>query len=216
MKVRAENDFPMSWTLALGALWGTLEIFGGAALKEAGLPLISGSVLTAASGFFLVMVWQLTDRLWSYPLAVAVAALFRILNSLTLHLPAVHHSFGNHVFGMVSEALVLAVFLFLLRNKTTQRAMQSALGAAYALTAALIFPVVRLFTGNPACTYPQTNIPVALVFAPLAMLLAAVLIPLGFQTANNLRQADFRAYRLRWSLPGLTFALLLLSVLLHV
>lgn len=219
MQDKSAARFTLGWALAAGALWGTLEIFGGAILKQTGLAVISGAVLTACGGFFLILVWRLTGQAWTYPVALLVASLFRITNSLTWQLPAVHHGFGNHVYGMATEAFALTIFLILFRKRLQQPAVQSAVGAGFALLSALIFPSVSFVTGNPACIYRQTGLPVALVFAPLAMLLSALLLPAGFRLADYLRTSVLPSLadrRLQWGVSGLTLALLLLILFVHV
>lgn len=206
------------WALLVGAVWGALEIFGGALLKEIA-PEITGSVMAALGGFVLVVVYALTRNYLAFFTTVLMASSLRIVNSLTWHLPAVHLGFGNHVFGMVTEAGALVLFLLIFQKNLHRPAIQRLVGISYPFLSALIFPLVRLVTGNSACLFRNSGIPVAWVFAPLAMLLGALLCPAGFRLASYLEVKivpQLATGRLRWSLSGLTLALLCLSVLIHV
>jgi len=218
MENQKTHRLTWEWALFGGAIWGTIEIFGGALLKGTA-PEITGSVMTALAGFVLVVVYGLTRNYLAYFATVLLASGFRIINSLTWHLPAVHLGFGNHVFGMVTEAVALALFLTLLKNNLHRPAYQRLIGVSFPFLSALLFPLVRLITGNPACLFRNSGIAVAWVFAPLAMILGALLCPIAFQLANYLKEKivpQLAVPHLRWSLSGLTMALFCLSVFLHV
>ncbi len=207
--------------LAIGALWGTVEIFGGAALKKVGLAPVTGSILAALTSFFLAISIFATERYHFYFITLLVAAIFRIVNSVTWHLPAMHSGFGNPVFGMASEALALFALLVLFRKSIRRGSIQSLVGATYALVAGLAFPAVKIFTGIPACVYKNIPIPLSIIYAPLAMVLALFLFPLGstfglqikrrFEMSPNALPAS-----LLWALPLGAFTLLLLAAFIHV
>jgi hypothetical protein len=51
------------------------------------------------------------------------------------------------------------------------------------LIAAAAFPLVKFASGIPACLVPGSSIPAAWAYAPLAVGLSMLAVPLGFKTA---------------------------------
>jgi len=47
---------------------------------------------------------------------------------------------------------------------------------------------VRFFSGIPACVYPGTQYPLALYFAPIAVGVSMVTVPVGFLVGQNFAQ----------------------------
>src|SRR4030065_519775 len=53
-------------------------------------------------------------------------------------------------------------------------------GAGGVLLVLNLFPLVRFATGIPACVYPGTGYPLSLYYAPIAVGLSFLTVPLGF------------------------------------
>ena len=60
------------------------------------------------------------------------------------------------------------------------------MGGMSALLAVNLFPLVKYVTGVPACVYPGTGYPLSLYYAPLAVFLSFVTVPLGILVGTKI------------------------------
>jgi hypothetical protein len=65
-------------------------------------------------------------------------------------------------------------------------------GALAALVAVNLFPLVKFATGIPACVVAGTGYPQALYYAPFAIGLALITVPLGFLAGEGIAAAETR------------------------
>jgi len=101
---------------------------------------------------------------------------------------------------------------------------QALTGGLYALIAVSAFPLVKHFTGLPACVVPGTIYPLSLYYAPLAIGISLVTYPLGFLVGTRLSallmtEKPFAVAfhnRLRLVLPGATAVLLAIAILIRL
>jgi len=67
------------------------------------------------------------------------------------------------------------------------------MGAAAGLLSMCLFPISGWLTGQPVCTLGTSGIPVSVITAPVAMVLAMIAVPLGHMAAawiNGLNQSE--------------------------
>jgi hypothetical protein len=175
----------------LGSAWGLSEAFLGLGLKTCSR-LVSGSAMTAVALFFLAAGLAATRRMEAAGLLVLLAALFKLFDAALLSLPIQHGAVANPIFAFVTEGLALVILASALpawKNTVKGRVW---LGGTSGLAAAAVFPLVGLVTGVPACLLPGTSLPLAWVFAPIAVGLAAATVPLGFWAGQKLSQQNLR------------------------
>jgi hypothetical protein len=184
----------------LGSAWGLAECLLGVALKACASS-ISGSVMTAAALFFIAAAWVSDRKAANVVLLVGIAIAFKMFDALLLGLPLRSGAIVHPAYAFVIEgAGFLAVGILLLnRLKTSSRPeiegtllpqLMTSLqrrgiwgGGISALIAAAAFPLVKFASGIPACLVPGSSIPAAWAYAPLAVGLSMLAVPLGFKTA---------------------------------
>lgn len=183
--------------LILGSVWGFCEVAIGAGLHACAV-LVSGSVMTAAALFFLAAGWAACRRWYVPVLIILIVSFFKLFDALLLSLPVIHGAIANPVFAFITEGVAFLVLISIFRYNTLQkRSARALLGGGAALIAVCMFPLVKFATTIPACVYPGTAVPLSIMFAPVAIILSAVTVPLGFYVGEMIRaQAD---------LPGVIF-----------
>ena len=194
----------LSIIIMLGSVWGLSEAGLGIALKSCA-SMASGSIMTSVALFFIAASWAIIRRILGVILLVAIACSFKIFDALLLSLPLSHGAIANPIFAFITQGFGFIVFISLLQRFFRQdRNKHIATGGASAAFSAGIFPLVKFVTGNPACVYPGTTIPLAIVFAPLAILLSCISVPLGFLAAGKL-SAVSATYSIKSSKTALNF-----------
>ena len=176
--------------LILGSVWGFCEVALGAGLHACAAS-VSGSVMTAVALFFMASGWA-AGRRWYVPvLTVLVASFFKLFDAVLLSLPVIHGAIANPIFAFFTEGLafLLLVTIFA-REKLQTRSSRALLGGGAALLAVGMFPLVKFATTIPACVYTGTSVPQAIVFAPVAIILSAVTVPLGFYVGEKIRSQE--------------------------
>lgn len=172
--------------IMLGAVWGLSEAALGMWVRSCA-SYMSGSMMTGIALFFIAISWVLTRRILGVALLVAIACLFKMFDALLLSLPILHGAVGNPIFAFLMEGLAFLVLLSLFaekqKHKTGRRAI---LGGMSALLAVNLFPLVKFATGIPACVFPGTTTPLSLYYAPFAVILSCVTVPLGFWAASKI------------------------------
>jgi hypothetical protein len=204
----------------LGSVWGLSEAALGMGLRSCA-SLVSGSLMTGVALFFIAAGWVAGRRVSQVVLLVIIASLIKMFDALLLSLPIRHGAVANPIFAFFMEGLgflvLAAIFKGTLVNKKAGRAI---LGGGSALVAVSLFPLVRLVTGIPACVYPGTRIPLSIYFAPVAIGLSVLTVPLGFWAGEKFKAAaeGFEATNKRKALghiaSSVTFVLCLAIVAL--
>ena len=201
--------------LILGSVWGFAEVLMGAGLRTCA-HLVSGSLMTGVALFFLAATWVITRNRLLLLLIVMLASLFKLFDAVLLSLPVMHGAIGNPIFAFWLEGLAIialfTVFKNVKWNKTSQKAL---LGGGSALIAVALFPLVKYATGIPACVYPNSMMPLSIIFSPVAIAFSAITVPLGFLAGEKIRtilyKEDFRLDSLffRYMLSPLTMIICL-------
>ena len=173
--------------LILGSVWGFAEVLMGAGLRTCA-HLVSGSMMTGVALFFLATTWIVTRNNLALVLIVLIASLFKLFDAVLLSLPVMHGAIGNPIFAFWMEGLAFIALIVVFRNmkwkKTSSRAL---LGGGAALIAVAMFPLVKYATGIPACVYPNSLVPLSILFAPVAIAFSAFTVPIGFLAGKKIR-----------------------------
>lgn len=196
------NPRTISLLFGLGAAWGLTEATcGPCAGRLLGWP-ASGPILTGVSLLFLAAAFRLTGRATSVLPVLGLAAALKIGGACLRGNPLTGGSVANPLFAMALETGALLAVLVLWKGVQAKGWFRSSLaGGGAALAATLAFPAVRMVTGNPACIFPGTGLPVSVVLAPLAFFCGALAIPAGLALGRRLRESS--APEGGWLVPGL-------------
>ena len=148
------------------------------------------------------------------------AALFKLFDALLLGFPIRHGAIGNPIFAIVMEGAAFLLVVSIIKKTLAAKSVgQGLIGGISALAAVNLFPLVRFATGVPACVMPGTAYPLSLYYAPLAVALSFLTVPLGFW--RGARIASFENGRavgglalFRWISPAaLVLSLAVLALL---
>jgi hypothetical protein len=192
---------PWGPILVLGGLWGLSEAALGMYLRQCAST-VSGSVMTGAALFFLAAAWTISPRFTTAAAMVAVAASFKLFDALLLGLPILHGAIGNPIFAIVMEGAAFALIVSVVSKALAGKAVgQGVVGALGALVAVNLFPLVKFATGVAPCV-TGTSYPLSLYYAPIAVALSALTVPLGALAGGALRAFEPVAWRLRWLSPA--------------
>lgn len=166
--------------IMLGAIWGLAEAGLGLGLQKCA-SLASGSIMTAVALFFIAATWVLTRHVIGLFIAVFLVTLIKMFDAFLLSLPLRHGAVANPIFAFWTEALTFLVIVLVIKESLAHKKTgQAVLGGLAALGAVNLFPLVRFATGIPACVFPGTNYPLSLYYAPFAIGLSFLTVPLGF------------------------------------
>jgi hypothetical protein len=172
--------------IILGAVWGLSEAGLGLGLKACA-SLASGSIMTSVAFFFIAAAWSRARTMTALPLLVVITGGFKLFDASLLSLPVRSGAVANPLFAFVTEGLAFALLFTLGRAAWKSKpAGQAALGGLAAVSAVAVFPLVKLCTGIPACAMPGTTTPLAWHYAPLAVGLSLVTVPLGILVGKKL------------------------------
>ena len=192
---------PWGPILVLGGFWGLSEAALGMYLRQCAST-VSGSVMTGAALFFLAAAWTISPRLTTAAAMVAIAASFKLFDALLLGLPILHGAIGNPIFAIVMEGAAFALIVSVVSKALAGKAVgQGVVGALGALVAVNLFPLVKFATGVAPCV-TGTSYPLSLYYAPIAVALSALTVPLGALAGGALRAFEPVAWRLRWLSPA--------------
>ncbi|MCX6566395.1 MAG: hypothetical protein NTW38_08245 [Candidatus Aminicenantes bacterium] len=194
------NKKTFGYIVLLGSVWGLAECALGIGLKACASS-ISGSVMTAAALFFIAAAWVSSGRkAANVALLVAVAIVFKMFDALLLGLPLRSGAVVQPAFAFVLEGagflVVGALFTRFLKPSLRPGIFW---GGTSALIAVSAFPLVKFVTGIPACVVPGSTVPLAWAYAPLAVGLSMLTVPLGLKTAEKVRAF---AARPSWQIPA--------------
>ena len=204
----------------LGAVWGFSEAALGMGLRSCA-SFLSGSIMTGVALLFIAASWILTRNILGIALLIVVASLFKMFDALLLSLPIQHGAVANPIFAFLMEGVAFMVLISIFHEKRKQKiGSQAILGGMTALLAVNLFPLVKYATGIPACVFSGTGYPLSLYYAPLAVFLSSVTVPLGLWVGVKIRtlEATFeeenRGRKLRYLISPATLILCLAIIAL--
>jgi len=175
-----------------GAVWGLSETALGAGLQSCA-SLASGSIMTGFALFFMAATWVVTQNVLGLSLLVAIASFFKMFDALLLSLPLQNGAVANPIFAFLMEGLAFLILIAITREKVKQnRVGQALLGGMAALLSVNLFPLVKYATGIPACVFPGTSYPLSLYYAPLAVCLSFITVPLGIWVGKEAEEIEAR------------------------
>lgn len=174
--------------LAAGAMWGLIEFGAGLGLQKCAA-LFTGSILTGLSFFWISFIWSRDKNFLSLLFILLLAMGLKWMDALLLHLPWNHASILNPIFALFTAVLGFSVLMLLFKKHFFKNTLNRILlGGGSALLATSLFPLVKFASGVPACTWAATNIPLSISTAPVAMLIAMIMVPLGYGTSRLLEK----------------------------
>jgi len=205
--------------VVLGAVWGLSEAALGMGLRSCAA-FVSGSIMTSVALFFIAASWIVSRRILGVALLIVIASLFKMFDALLLSLPLQHGAVANPIFAFLMEGAAFMILISLVSEKTKQkRAGQAILGGMTALLAINLFPLVKYATGIPACVFPGTGYPLSLYYAPLAVSLSLITVPLGLWAGAQIeafetKRKAMQAKKLIYFASPATLALCLVIIVL--
>lgn len=210
----------LGFVVILGAVWGLSEAALGMGLRSCA-SFVSGSLMTGVALFFIAASWVVSRRILGVALLIVIACLFKMFDAFLLSLPVLHGAVANPIFSFIMEGAAFLVLLTIINKKLKQKkAGQAILGGLTALLAVNLFPLVKYATGIPACVFPGTGYPLSLYYAPLAVSLSLVTVPLGFLVGAQIEAFETKfegatlRRKLRYFASPVTLILCLAIVLL--
>jgi len=187
--------------LVLGSLWGLSEAALGMYLRQCASTM-SGSLMTGAALFFLAAAWAVSPRARTIAAMIGLAAGFKLFDALLLGLPVLHGAIGNPIFAIVMEGAAFGLIVSVVSRSVAGKTLGQGLsGGLAALVAVNLFPLVKFATGVPACV-TGTSYPLSLYYAPIAIALSALTVPLGLRAGQALAALETRPAARRWLSPA--------------
>jgi hypothetical protein len=218
-----EKNIPKSYlgiVVMLGGVWGFSEAALGMGLRSCA-SLFSGSIMTGVALFFIAASWILTRKILGVALLIVVASLFKMFDALLLSLPVQHGAVANPIFAFLMEGVAFLVLISIFTEKRKRKiGSQALLGGMAALLAVNLFPVVKYATGIPACVVQGTGYPLSLYYAPLAVFISLVTVPLGLRAGVKIRALETKldessqARKLKYLISPATLFLCLATITL--
>jgi len=211
--------------VVIGAVWGLSEALVGMYMRTTVAYGMTGSIMTGIVALWLAFGYGAIRQSGLLFISLAMVVLFKLLDAWLLHLPVVHGAVGNPIFAMILEMLAFALVVNIIRPELKSKIHGQALvGGFYALLAVSAFPLVKHFTGLPACVVPGTTYPLSLYYAPLAIGISLVTCPVGLFLGERLSalliaEKPFAVAlhdRLRLVLPGIAAMLFVIAVLIRL
>jgi hypothetical protein len=151
----------------------------------------SGAIMTGVALFFMASSWYLTRNVLFVGLLILITSLFKMFDALLLSLPLQHGAIGNPIFAFFTEGIAFMILIAVFSQKLKQKSGgQALLGGMAALLAVNLFPLVKYVTGVPACVVPGTTYPLSLYYAPLAVFLSFLTVPMGAWVGTKSRSFD--------------------------
>jgi hypothetical protein len=170
-----------------GAVWGFSEAALGMWLRTCAST-YSGTIMTAVALFFMAGSWVLTRSVLGITLIVCIASMVKLFDAMLLSLPIRHGAISNPIFAFFMEGLAFLILILIFNDKLKQKVAGKALfGGVAALLAVNLFPLVKYATGIPACVFPGSGFPLSLYYAPLAVVLSSISVPLGFFAGEKIK-----------------------------
>jgi len=170
--------------VAIGSVWGLTEFAFGMGLQKCAT-LHTGAILTGIAFFWLSFIWSITRKVLPILIIVGIAILFKFMDALLLPVAWNHGSILNPIFAFFTLMLGFLLFSSLFRKRFSSSLLSRVMvGAGAALVATAMFPLVKFASGTAACLYLNTNIPLAIYTAPVAIIISMLTVPFGFIVAG--------------------------------
>jgi hypothetical protein len=173
------------WIIALGSVWGLTEAGLGLGLQRCAQS-ASGSIMTGVALFFIAGAWMLSRNGLGIVLVVIVASLFKMFDAWLLSLSLLSGTIAHPILAFVIQGAVFWIILRVLARVIDTQGGRVAAGLCAGLGSSLLFPLVKVATGIPACLHAGTGLPLSVVFGPLAMIIAAGSVPAGMRLGERL------------------------------
>ena len=197
----------------LGGVWGLSEAALGMGLRACASN-ISGSLMTGFALLFLTAGWTVSRRVAPIILLVVLASLIKMFDAVLLSLPIKHGAVANPIFAFFMEGLAFLLIITLFGKKLTSKTSGKALmGGGSALIAVGLFPLVGYATGISACIKAGTGIPLSIYYAPLAIIVSFITVPLGFWLGSTMEAFSSRlltqhqSWKFQFLFPSVSVAL---------
>lgn len=188
-----EKKLDAHFLVTVGIVWGLAEAGLGLAIRACNHQ-ITGSVMTAVALFFLATAFQGTKKKSGLWLLLAIVLAVKSLDLVLLNLPNPGGAVLNPMYAFVTEVFAFWLLISVMDKKDSNAATNAVMGGLMALVAVNLFPYAGYISGSPACAiggYPES-----LYYAPIAVGLAAVTVPLGLwvgeKVKNSLTATTFR------------------------
>jgi len=144
-----------------------------------------------------------------------------MFDALLLSLPVQHGAIANPIFAFLMQGVAFLVLISIFNEKLKHKIRsQALLGGMTALLAVNLFPLVKYATGIPACVVQGTGYPLSLYYAPLAVFISLVTVPLGLRAGVKIRAIETKleeskqARKLRYLISPATLILCLAIITL--
>jgi len=211
--------------IGIGAIWGLSEALIGMSMRDTSVYFITGSLMTGIVAILLSFGYASIKKFSFLFVALGMVILFKLLDAFMLHLPVVHGAVGNPIFAMVVELSAFVFVFTIIRKELLKKIYGLAIsGGLFALISVSVFPLVKYFTGVPACVVKGTTYPLSIYYSPIAIGLSAIAFPVG--TLLGARFAKFLSseksltkelpLKVRLALQGATVIMVSLAVLIRL
>ncbi len=167
--------------LVLGSLWGLSEAALGMYLRQCAST-VSGSVMTGAALFFLAAAWAVSPRLRTAAVMVGMAAGFKLFDALLLGLPVLHGAIGNPDLRHRHGGSGLRPYRQRRQQVHRREARRSGprRRPRRRSSRSTSFRSSSIATGVAPCV-TGTSYPLSLYYAPIAIGLSVLTVPLGLR-----------------------------------
>ena len=172
----------MHWhyLIVIGFLWGLSEVILNIFFRSVIKISFGGSILAGLAFFFICWAYRLTGKISSIFVILAMVVPIKLLSAFFMGLPIMHGSIINPIYAYFTQVGAFLLFIVPMNKKFGIGITKNAIGGAVSgFSAAMLFPLVKYFTGVPACVVVGTMIPVAFKYSPLTAAIAALVVPLA-------------------------------------
>lgn len=177
---KRRRNLQLRFLVVVGLAWAFTEVTFGTLVTASCPRGMTGSVLTGAALLFLSAAYYSGASRWmlAVPLLLAMGA--RAAGAAALGRPMLSGAVANPCYAYAMELVALIVVLALADARKMGRLhYAAAAGGVAGLLAANLFVPVGHVTGIAACIHEPTGLPLAIHYAPIAVVLSAVGVPLG-------------------------------------
>ncbi|MFO7958848.1 MAG: hypothetical protein R6X33_17325 [Candidatus Brocadiia bacterium] len=174
------RNLQLRFLVVVGLVWAFTEVTFGTLVTASCPRGMTGSVLTGAALLFLSTAYYSGASRWmlAVPLLLAVGA--KVAGAAALGRPMLSGAVANPCYAYAMELVALVVVLALVDARQMGKLpYAAAAGGVAGLLAANLFVPVGHVTGIAACIHEPTGVPLAIHYAPIAVVLSAAGVPLG-------------------------------------
>ncbi len=170
----------LRFVVIVGLVWAFTEVAFGSLVSASCPRGMTGSVLTGTALLFLSTAYYAGKTCWMLFLPLLLAMGAKTAGAVALGRPVLSGAVANPCYAYVMELVALFALLTLANPRKMSRLPYAALvGGVAGLLATNLFVPVGFVTGIPACIHEPTGMPLAIHYAPVAVMLSAVTVPLG-------------------------------------